>query len=119
MQEKEPTSTKRGRPKLGRKKPLPNINFRVEERRHVDLSKRAKEQGMSAPQYARAVVFAHLDNEQARENLEATEKILKEVTALREDMALVLEAILVNLTSKQSKGDIRKWIDEHLRREEE
>jgi Holliday junction resolvasome RuvABC ATP-dependent DNA helicase subunit len=88
------------------------VSFRVSEGRYLDLVKRAEEQGMSVPQYARSLTYTQLDTMGVSIN---GEEVLQSISEMREDIAVTLETILTN-TLSETPETIQEWIDTHLRR---
>ncbi len=91
------------------------VSFRVDGRTYKRLESDAERRALSPHAYARQLVedvLADAERERLREEV-ATNR--KEVLALREDLATVLEMILINLT-KSSEEDIRTWVSRNLRR---
>lgn len=111
MEDTFPTR-RRGRPD---KRPTHPISFRVDNTHLQELEKRASVVGLSAHEYARILVYEALNNDVAKTLLDGQERSERRTEELREDLALTLEAILVNVVKTTPSDEIRSWIDENLR----
>jgi hypothetical protein len=106
----------RTRPKKGprKKRVTYTIGFRLDEYYLSRLERGAAAYGISIHEYARQRLVELLDRQEEARLLEEAERTRAAVESLREDLAITLEAVLLNL-SRADPATIRTWVDEHLR----
>jgi hypothetical protein len=107
----EPTRT----PKRRRRPETFTVSFRVDSSHLKDLEKGAVELGISLHEYARILTYQALDQELQEKLLDGQERTEKRLDALREDIALTLETVLLNVVKGTSKEQLQSWVDENLR----
>jgi hypothetical protein len=91
------------------------VSFRVSESRYLEMVRRAEEQGMSVPQYARSLAYVQMDTMGSTGEGITNEDVLQSLSEIREDIAVTLETILTH-TLSETPETIQEWIDTNLRR---
>ena len=90
------------------------LSFRVDAKTLELLEKSAAPSGLSVHEQARLKLLEQLHRDEDRRLMEETQRTRHEVGRLRNDVALTLELLLLNLTQGDPQK-IRDWIDVHLR----
>jgi polyhydroxyalkanoate synthesis regulator phasin len=92
------------------------VGFRLDEESREALDRRAKRLGVSTHELARDFVFEVLWEGQERAELRhAVSALHREVSELRKDIALALEALLVS-TGKATEDEARVYVEENFKR---
>lgn len=96
------------------KEPTCTISFRVDERARKQLDEEASSFGMSRGAYARRLVLDVLEDAEREQIREEIQDVREEVSRLRDNLASVLEMLLLNV-AKVKEEDVRRWVSENLR----
>jgi len=90
------------------------VSFRLSGALLTRLTEDAAARGASRGEHARALLISVLQDEHRLQVLEDTRVVRDEVRKLRSDVALTLEAVLLNI-GKVSEGDVRAFVSKNLR----
>jgi predicted DNA-binding protein len=92
------------------------VSFRLSADAQRRLTALATAQGMSAGEYARDLVFQKLD--QPEQDRAAVDDMKSELSQLRSDLALSVEALLVAVTNPRpvTPEQAKRWVNERLRK---
>lgn len=115
------TAESKGTPKAApgarkRRRVTYTVGFRVDAHYLALLEKGAAAYGISLHEYARQRLVELLDRQEEVRLLEAATRTREELEDLREDLARLLQILLVNL-GQADPAAVRALVDAHLRRE--
>ncbi len=91
------------------------IGFRLDEESYEMVTKRAEQMGVSPHTYSRATVLNALYEKQEVAALQnSVEELHQKIFALREELALIAEALLTS-AGKIADKDAKRWVDENIK----
>lgn len=90
------------------------VSFRLSRPLHASLSLLAAESGKSVGGLARELVTAALQDEYRRNLDQRFEDLQRELRALRNNIATVLEGVLLNI-ARVPEDEVRRYVREQLR----
>ncbi len=94
----------------------PIVGFRLDTEAHSVLAQRAALLGVSAHELARYFVLAILaEGEERNELRESVDSLQTNVEELRQDLAMVVEVLLVT-SGKVSESAAREWVKDNLQK---
>ena len=98
------------------------VGFRVDDYTLTRLERGAAAYGISVHEYARQRLLELLDRQEEVRLLEEATTTRQSVERLREDVAMTLEIILINIRdadTEEKRVPIRDWVRRHLKRQDE
>ncbi len=92
-------------------------SFRLGAEYRAQLDERVAQDDTNLSDYLRRVVVEHLEPSGYDQLTDDIEGVRQEVTGLRNDLRVVLEAVLLNV-AKVPKEDVKTFVRQHLKRGE-